>query len=70
MEHQMLSITPFMAEADFNSREDGPSDIREVQVVGIIEGTYQMQWVCVETVDGWEFPRVVDCVRWKAGAKQ
>ena len=68
--NQMLSVTPFMAEADFNSRPDGQPDIREVQVVGIIEGTYQMSWVCIETHDGWEYPRVVDCVRWKDKVKQ
>lgn len=70
MEHQMLNVTPFMAEADFNSRDGGQPDIRSVQVVGIIEGTYTMQWVCIETVDGWEFPRLTEAVRWKAEAKQ
>lgn len=67
--NQMLSVTPFMAEADFNEGL-GHADLREVQVVGIVEGADRLRWVCIETVDGWEFPRLTEAVRWRAEAKQ
>lgn len=62
--NRMMSVTPFMAQADFNQNEDGEPDLRDVQVVGIVEGSLVPSWVAVETVDGWEYPVIVPAVRW------
>lgn len=63
--HHMLNVKPFMAEANFAQPDDTP-DIRKVQVIGLTQADdwSRPAWVAIETVDGWERPRIVDEVRW------
>lgn len=63
--HRMMNVTPFMADANF-AEPDAPPDIRRVQVIGMTQADdwNRPAWVAVETIDGWEHPRIVDAVRW------
>jgi hypothetical protein len=63
MDEQMLNIEPFTAMANFNPNDEGDADLREVKVVGMIDGDNRPRWVCVETIQGWEFPKFAEAVK-------
>lgn len=64
-DYPMMPIEPFNAEADFAPEGASKADIRDVRVVGIAEGTYGFDFVVIETVAGWQFPRRAEAVRRK-----
>jgi len=62
---QMLKVEPFMAVIDVAPFRATNPIFREVQVVGIADRPEGPRWVAIENHDGWEFPKFVECVKWK-----
>lgn len=64
MDNSMISVRPFMATIDIAPEHEAQPQFREAQIVGIADQPGGLKWIAIETIDGWEYPRLVHAVKW------